>query len=172
VISTLVPAPGPPLNAPLAAVDLARASGLVLRYPGLVAAALSVSALGLLVTAATVIAVIQLPWLLLVAPGAFSVALLGVAVAVVGRARRRRTKEGLDPDVERRILDAAVASRGRLTVIAAARALAMPLAETEAALSALARSGHLTVDNDPATGVVVYVFPDIEAGLVPSRRLP
>lgn len=30
----------------------------------------------------------------------------------------------------------------------------------------------VTVDNDPASGVVVYVFPDIEAGLVPMRRSP
>ncbi len=153
-------------------VDLGRAPGFVLRHPGVVAAALSVGALLVLLTAATLIAVIQLPWLLLAAPGAFSVALLGAASVVVVKARRHLTKDGLDPDVERRIIDAAVACHGRLTVMATARALSMPLADADTALSALARSGHVAVDNNPATGVVVYVFPDIEAGLVSPRRLP
>jgi hypothetical protein len=46
------------------------------------------------------------------------------------------------------------------------------MAEADANLSALARSGHVAIDNDPASGVVVYVFSDIEAGLVPIRRSP
>ena len=59
-----------------------------------------------------------------------------------------------------------------MTVTAVARALSMPMAEADANLSALARSGHVAIDNDPASGVVVYVFSDIEAGLVPIRRSP
>ncbi len=167
-----VPMPVQPSAAPLAAVDWAQAPGLILRYPGVVAGALTTSALLLLVVSATMISVIGLPWLLFAPPGAFALALLGAAVIVFGRARRRTTRDGVDPEVERRILDLAVAQRGRLTVVAVARALAMPLAEADLALTALTRSGHVTVDNDPASGVVVYVFPDIEAGLVLLRRLP
>jgi hypothetical protein len=91
---------------------------------------------------------------------------------VVARARRRITTGGIDPEVERRILDVAVACGGKVTVTAVARALSMPMAEADATLSALAKSGHVAVENDPASGVVVYVFPDIDAGLVPARRSP
>jgi len=159
--------PSTPPSMPLMYVDLTRAPGLFLRYSGIIAAALSICAGLLFLTAATVIAVLHLPWLLLAAPTAFGAVLLSVAVAIVLRARRRLTTGGLDPEVERRILDVAMACQGRVTVMAVARALAMPLAEADAALTALARSGHVAVDNDPATGVVVYLFPDIHGGVVP-----
>jgi hypothetical protein len=137
-----------------------------------VAAVLSVVAVLTLVGFSTMIALIGLSWAVLLGPAIVSAALLGAAATVVVRARRRVTTGGLDPEVEQRLLDVAVACHGRVTVTAAARALAMPLAQADAALTAMARSGHVTLDNDPATGVIVYVFPDVEAGLVPVRRLP
>jgi len=165
------PQASPPLSMTHVSVDLTRAPALFLRYSGAIAAALSICAGLLLLSAATVIAVLHLPWLLLGAPAAFGAALLGIAVAIVLRARKRLTTGGLDPDVERRILDVAMACQGRVTVMAVARGLAMPLAEADAALTALARSGHVAVDNDPATGVLVYVFPDVHGGAIAGRSL-
>jgi hypothetical protein len=157
---------------PIAVVDLTRATALLVRHSGLVTAALSTGAGVLVVGAAALISLLQLPWLLLAAPGAAGAILLTAALALLLYARKRITTGGIEPEVERRILEVAVACKGRVTVTAVARALAMPMAEADATLAAFARSGHVTVDNDPASGVVVYVFPDIEAGLVPMRRSP
>lgn len=157
---------------PLVAVDLTRMPELFVRHSGLIAAGLSIGAGLVLLSAATVIAVLQLPWLLFAVPMAFGAALLSVAGAIALRARKRQTTGGLDPEVERRILDVAVSCQGRVTVMAVARALRMPLAEADEALMMLARSGYVTLDNDPSTGVVVYIFPDVEAGLIHARRLP
>jgi hypothetical protein len=163
-------APQPPL--PIVSGDLAAAPALLVRHSGVVAATASVGAVLVFVGAAVMISALQLPWVLLVAPGALSTVLVAAGLAVVLRARKRVTTGGIDPEVERRILDVAVACRGRVTVTAAARALSMPMAEADATLSALARTGHVSVENDPTSGVVVYVFPDIDAGLVPVRRSP
>ncbi len=158
--------------APIVRIDLARAPALLVAHAGVLAAAVSVSAASLFVGAAVVISVFQLPWLLLAAPGTLSAGLVGLAAALVARARSRIRTGGVDPEVERRILDLAVACGGRLTVTAVARALSVPMAEADSSLSALAKSGHVAVENDLASGVVVYVFPDIDAGLVPIRRSP
>lgn len=166
----LMLAPQPQL--PIVSGDLARAPALLVRYSGAVAAVLSAGAGVLFLGAAIVISVLQLPWLLLAAPGALSAVLVAAALALVLRARKQVTTGGVDPEVERRILDVAVACKGRVTVTAVARALSMPMAKADATLSALAKSGHIAVENDPASGVVVYVFPDIDAGLVPMRRSP
>ncbi len=161
-----------PAPTPLVAVDLTRMPELFVRHSGLIAAGLSICAGLVLLSAATVIAVLQLPWLLFAVPTAFGAALLSVAGVIALRARKRQTTGGLDPEVERRILDVAVSCQGRVTVMAVARALRMPLAEADEALMVLARSGYVTLDNDPSTGIVVYIFPDVEAGLIHARRLP
>jgi hypothetical protein len=161
-----------PLTAPVGSIDTTRLPELFGRHPWAIAAVLSITAGLLLSSAATVISVLQLPWLLLVLPTTFGAALLGIGGMVVLRARKRQTTGSLDPAVERKILDVAVACQGRVTVMAVARALGMPLAEADSALTVLARTGYVLVDNDPSTGVVVYVFPDVGVGLMPARRLP
>jgi hypothetical protein len=158
-------APAPP-PAPAVSVDLTRVSPLIGRYSGVLAAGLCVVGGAVVLSAAVVISVLGLPWLLLVVPAALAAVLVAVAVAAGRVARGRVTTGGVDPDTERRILDLAVASAGRVTTTAVARALSMPLAEADRVLGALARSGHVSVENDPSSGVVVYVFPEIDAGLV------
>jgi len=150
-------------------IDLTGGPALSARHSGALAAAISVGAGTILLGTAVVISVLQLPWVLFAAPATFCAAL--VTVGLVLRSRRRITTGGVDPDVEQRILDVAMRYDGRVTVTAVAHALAMPMAEADAALSALARSGHVGIENDSASGVVVYVFSDIEAGLLPRRRL-
>jgi hypothetical protein len=148
-----------------------RPQDVLVRHAGTVAALASVAATLLFLVTVVVVGALQLPWFLLAAPGAVSACLVAGGVLVF-RARKRIPAGAIDPDVERRIIDVAVRSGGRLTVTAVAHALAMPMADADKALSSLATAGHVAVDNDPASGVVVYVFPDIDAGLVPMRSAP
>ena len=145
-------------------------SAMVVRNSGVASALLSAGATVSFASAALVIGALHLPWLLLAGPGLFSGALFAGAAAIAIRGRARRAVGWVDPEVERRVLDVAVTCRGRVTVTAVAHALSMPMAEADAALTSMARAGHVGVENDPASGVVVYVFPDIDAGLVPFRR--
>jgi hypothetical protein len=69
--------------------------------------------------------------------------------------------------LERRLLDAAADHGGSLTPIQAARALRLPVREAEAALNALARSGHVHADLDETAAIVRYRF----AGLDEPPRL-
>jgi hypothetical protein len=148
----------------------------VARHPRTGAALVVAAAAVTMTTAAVLISVLALPWLLIAIPGALATMLLGAAVMILAKAGRRARPGTLDPEVERRILDLAAANGGRLTVTLAARGLGMPLADTDAALGVLARSGHISVENDAATGVVVYVFPELEPGFgvdpMRGRRLP
>ena len=153
---------------PMVRVDLASVPSLVLRYSGPIAALLWASGTLLVVGAAAVIAAFGLPWLLFGPPAVAALALMGAAAALLFRGRRHRLPGGVDPDIERRLLDVAVACGGRVSVTEVARDLALPLAEADRVLTALARTGHVRVDNEPSSGAVVYVFPDIEAGLVRS----
>jgi TM2 domain-containing membrane protein YozV len=86
---------------------------------------------------------------------------------VVRLARVRLGTGGLDPDMEQRILDIAILHNGRVTTTTVAHELSVPLRIAEAALSALARAGYVTVDAHAESGAVIYVFPEIDAGLVP-----
>lgn len=171
-------APGGPMqrSPERSLAELGAASSMALRHSGLLSMGLAFAAVLLLSGAAVVISVLALPWLLITVPSLLAAGLLGGAVVVASRGRNRRFTAGIEPETERRLLDLAEASRGRLTVTAAARGLGLPLAEAEQALGALARTGHVTVDNDAASGVIVYVFPEIEAGLgaagTPRRSLP
>jgi hypothetical protein len=163
----IVPAPQPQA---VVQVQPQAISAIVVRHSGVASALLSVGATVTLASAVAVIAAFHLPWLLLTAPALFSGVVFAGAVTLAVRARKRSAVGWVDPDVERRILDVAVTCRGRVTVTAVAHALAIPMAEADAALTAMARAGHVGIENDPSSGVVVYVFPDIDAGLVPLRR--
>ena len=118
--------------------------------------------------ASSLVAVLALPWMLMLAP---TVAMGALAVGGVVFARRRPA-EGAAPAVEHRILQLAMQCGGRLTITSVAASLSLTLAESDRALTELARGGHVEIGNDPTTGVVVYTFPDIQAGLVPTRRTP
>jgi TM2 domain-containing membrane protein YozV len=82
-------------------------------------------------------------------------------------ARVRRGTGGLDPDMEQRILELAVRDSGRVTITAVAHELSVPLRTADAALTALTKAGYVAVETHPASGAVIYVFPEIDAGLVP-----
>jgi hypothetical protein len=146
-----------------ASVDLLR------DHPALVAAALGVAGFFALLIPAVVISLLSLSWLFFAAPTVVSVGLFSFATFVVVRARSRRLSGG--DSVESALIDAAFRSRGRLTPLAAARETRMTVAKAEAGLMDLARKGHCTPDNDPETGVVVFVFPEIERDPGGSRRL-
>jgi TM2 domain-containing membrane protein YozV len=94
---------------------------------------------------------------------------VATAFFVARHARRRLGTGGMDADAERRILEVAVACKGRVTTTAVAHALSMPLGEADAALTALSRAGYLAIETHPASGMLVYVFPEIDAGLLPSK---
>jgi TM2 domain-containing membrane protein YozV len=158
-----LPVPSPPDG-------LALTLGIVARHPRAAIASLTMSVAAMFLAVATFIGLFNLPWLLFAAPTAFGAVLLIVGVMVTLDARHRITTCSVDPRTERGIVHVAIASRGRVTVTGIAHALGIPLAAADAALCALASSGYVTVDNDPASGVVVFVFPDVDAGLVPGRE--
>lgn len=155
---------------PTASFDLARAPGALARYPRATTGALAVTAIAGMSAAAAVISAAHLPWLFLAAPATLAIALLVAAAATVTSARKRIMTAGVDPELEKRLLDLAAESGGAVTVTTVARALSIPMAEAETTLSALAREGHVTVENEPTTGVVVYVFPEIQAARARTRR--
>jgi hypothetical protein len=163
--------PGAPIGVSPASpfATLERGASFVARHPEAAAGALLFGATAITTTSAVAISLLQVSWLLLAVPAMPALAcLLGAVVLIAGR-RRPATGES-DSDVERRLLGLAVAQSGQLTVTGAAVGLGIPLAEAEAALMRLVRSGHVAVENDAATGAVLYVFPDIHAGLVDRPR--
>jgi hypothetical protein len=171
VLESLAPAPslvapGRPSQTPQ---DLGEFLALAVRYPRIVAATMATAAGVLLASAATVVSLLGLPALVLAAPWALSLSLVATALFVARHARTRLGTGGVDADTERRILEVAVACRGRVTTTAVAHTLSMPLREADAALMALSRAGYLGIETHPASGALVYVFPEIDAGLVPSR---
>ncbi len=170
-LASIAPAPPPPARqrALRPSSDSGAALALAVRHPRLVAAALATTACVLMASAATVVSLLQLPALVLAAPWALALSLVATALFVARHARRRVGTGGVEADVERRILDVAVAHRGRVTTTAVAHALSMPLGEADAALTALSRAGYLAIETHPASGVIVYVFPEIDAGLVPAK---
>jgi TM2 domain-containing membrane protein YozV len=170
-LASIAPAPSSPapVRAQPPSSDAGAALALAGRHPRLVAAALATAACVLIASASTVVSLLQLPALVLAAPWALSLSLVATALFVERHARKRVGTGGVEADVERRILDVAVAHRGRVTTTAVAHALSMPLGEADAALTALSRAGYLAIETHPASGVIVYVFPEIDAGLVPPR---
>jgi hypothetical protein len=59
------------------------------------------------------------------------------------------------------LLRAAQKHGGRLSVTAGVLETGMPFAEVERVLKAMTQSGYVYVDNDPTTGVVVYIFKEL-----------
>lgn len=61
-----------------------------------------------------------------------------------------------------KLLEAAAKRGGKLTVTHGVLATGKAFREVEEALDAMTTSGYVTVDNDPKTGVVVYVFDQLD----------
>jgi DNA-binding IclR family transcriptional regulator len=66
-----------------------------------------------------------------------------------------------DNDVMLALLRAAQQHGGRLSVTAGVIATGVPFADVERILKAMVDSGYVYMDNDAATGVVVYIFKEI-----------
>ena len=60
---------------------------------------------------------------------------------------------------------------GSLTVTQGVMATSKSFEEVEACLQGMTRSGYIDVDNEPTSGVVVYVFPEL-AGRPAVKRAP
>ncbi len=60
-----------------------------------------------------------------------------------------------------KLAQAAQARGGKLSVTQGAIAVGLEFAEVEAALKQLVKSGYVSVDNDPVTGVVTYYFHEL-----------
>ncbi len=152
-----------PSSSPRAGLSLA------VRHPRLLAAGLLVVDVAALIGPLVVILGLELPLWLLLGPVLMSVfAVLGAAAIAGGRlAAVARAYD--QPEIERRIIDLAARVGGRLTVALTAHELSMSLTEAEHALMALARAGHVDIDNDPDSAAVLYVFRDLATQLHPSR---
>lgn len=152
---------------------------LMKRNPKTSAAVSAFAGVLVLVSAATGVAILSLPLYALALPALVSLALFITGGVLFSRASRFASAGGLDAATERRLIDVALRYRGRVTAMAVAREIDVSISEADAALTAMARAGHVTVDNDAQTGALVYSFPEIEAGLVQPggsdvgpRRLP
>ena len=64
-------------------------------------------------------------------------------------------------DLRTRLLRAAHRGDGRLTLTQAVMETEADFGEVETALHALVTAGHIDVDNDPDSGVVLYLFPEL-----------
>jgi hypothetical protein len=66
-----------------------------------------------------------------------------------------------DDDLMLALLRAAQQHNGRLSVTEGVMETGVPFADVERVLKTMVNSGYVYMDNDPATGVVVYVFKEI-----------
>ncbi len=66
-----------------------------------------------------------------------------------------------EDDLMLALLRAAQHHRGRLSVTQAVMETGAPFGDVERALQAMVNAGYVYPDNDPTTGVVVYVFKEI-----------
>ena len=77
-------------------------------------------------------------------------------------ALKERVKPQLsDDDLMLKLLRAAQKHQGRLSVTQGVIETSMPFAEVERVLQNMAKSNYVYMDNDPTTGVIVYVFKEI-----------
>ena len=64
-------------------------------------------------------------------------------------------------NIRQRLLQEAVKNEGRLSVTQGVLATGRDFAEVEQVLDQMVKSGFVGIDNDPATGHVVYYFPQL-----------
>ena len=82
------------------------------------------------------------------------------------RAMRRlgySTPSGGTRTPQQRLLDAAVAEGGMLTVTQAAQVTGLTFEDAEELLREMVMKGYVDVGNEPESGVVVYYFPELKA---------
>lgn len=77
--------------------------------------------------------------------------------ALKARVKPQRT----DEDLMVQLLRAAQRHQGRLSVTQGVIETGVPFAEVERVLQHMVKSSYVYMDNDPATGVIVYVFKEI-----------
>lgn len=65
--------------------------------------------------------------------------------------------------LEIKLLKAAQARNGKISVTQGVMETGSDFAKVEAALLGIAKKGHADIQNDPITGTIVYVFPDLVA---------
>ena len=88
--------------------------------------------------------------------GLMSGGMLPAAAAPAAVAPEERPK-----DLSIRLLEEAKKRRGRLTVTQGVVATEEPFAEVEKCLQGMVDSGYVDVENEPESGVVVYVFDEM-----------
>ncbi len=66
-----------------------------------------------------------------------------------------------DDELTLKLLRAAQKHQGRLSVTQGVMETGVPFAEVERVLQHMVKSSYVYMDNDPATGVIVYVFQEI-----------
>ena len=90
-----------------------------------------------------------------------SVAPLPEALDAAAQGTPRPAPQERPADLRTRLLRAAHRGDGRLTLTQAVMETEADFDEVEGVLHALVGAGHIDVDNDPESGVVLYVFPEL-----------
>ena len=83
------------------------------------------------------------------------------ALEVAAQATPRPAPQKRPADLRTRLLRTAHRGDGRLTLTQAVMETEADFDEVEGALHALVTAGHIDVDNDPDSGVVLYLFPEL-----------
>jgi hypothetical protein len=148
-------------------------TGLVMAHPVLFGTMALVACGGVLTAATVLVSVLALPALLVFAPAGLGAAVSGgTGLWLLRQHARRRGRAGLEPELQTRLLHAAAAAGGRLTVTSAAHAAGITLEQAERVLGEMAKSGYVDAELEPHSGVLVYVFREIGPQAPAVRRLP
>ena len=75
--------------------------------------------------------------------------------------QERLKPQRTDDDLMLKLLRAAQKHQGRLSVTQGVIETGVPFAEVERVLQHMVKSSYVYMDNDPATGVIVYVFKEL-----------
>lgn len=75
--------------------------------------------------------------------------------------QERLKPQRTDDELMLKLLRAAQKHRGRLSVTQGVIETGVPFAEVERVLQHMVKSSYVYMDNDPATGVIVYVFKEL-----------
>ncbi|MFZ6180264.1 hypothetical protein [Nannocystis pusilla] len=157
---------------PQARLADARTRGLVQRglatHGRLVVIAVAVLGSVVLLSWIGLVSSLSLPGLLYL-PGIAIAAALWVAAGVI-HVLSRGSQRSLDAAREQQILALAARVRGPLTIADVAHALRLSLAEAEAALTEMSRSGHVHADVDLDTGLLQFSLAVRPASLAQDHR--
>jgi hypothetical protein len=135
---------------------------LLLANPGLFGTLGLLLSGGLFTTAVVLVLAGVLPGVLIAGVVPVSLISGGLGVYLLSKRKKDSPPGTLTADQQSRLLEAARAAGGRLSVTETAQALGITFEEADKALSSLTKSGYVQADIESGSGVLVYIFREYE----------